>query len=332
MEETLGKRIVSHRKRLKLTQDQLAEKMGVTAQAISKWENDQSCPDIALLPRLAALFGISTDELLGCRTADPIHHGEVVEDEPDGIHLQKGNWEFHWDNGKRDSVGFAIWVLAVGILYLLSHIFDWSLSFWDTLWPTALIIFGILRLFERLSFLGFGCFLFGGYALVSKIGIFSLNLEKNVIWAVLIVLFGGSLLVEAIRKPRKKNLKFRTKNSKTKSDYQADNHSFTYHARFGETTIPVLVPSLKSGDIQVSFGEYTVDLTQAEAILPNCHINAACSFGSLRLLLPRSCKLVPVSSTSFAEFTAKGVPDENAACALFLDAHVSFGEITAEYV
>ena len=57
---TLGKRILYHRKRLGLTQDQLAEKMGVTAQAVSKWEHDLSCPDVTAVPRLAELFGIST--------------------------------------------------------------------------------------------------------------------------------------------------------------------------------------------------------------------------------------------------------------------------------
>ena len=65
MEETLGKRIMRHRKALGLTQDQLAEQLGITAQAVSKWENDQSCPDIAMLPRIARVFGISVDELLG---------------------------------------------------------------------------------------------------------------------------------------------------------------------------------------------------------------------------------------------------------------------------
>ena len=42
MEETLGKRIAFHRKRLGLTQDALAEQLGVTAQAVSKWENEVS--------------------------------------------------------------------------------------------------------------------------------------------------------------------------------------------------------------------------------------------------------------------------------------------------
>ena len=65
MEQTIGKRIAENRKRLGLTQDALAEQLGVTAQAVSKWENDQSCPDISILPRLADIFEISTDELLG---------------------------------------------------------------------------------------------------------------------------------------------------------------------------------------------------------------------------------------------------------------------------
>ena len=45
MEQKIGSRIAANRKRLKLTQEQLAEKLGVTPQAVSKWENDQSCPD-----------------------------------------------------------------------------------------------------------------------------------------------------------------------------------------------------------------------------------------------------------------------------------------------
>ena len=64
MEVTLGSRIAAQRRKMNLTQDQLAEKMGVSSQAVSKWENDLSCPDISLLPSLADLFGVSIDELL----------------------------------------------------------------------------------------------------------------------------------------------------------------------------------------------------------------------------------------------------------------------------
>lgn len=64
MNETIGNRISKHRREKRMTQEELAEKLGVSSQAVSKWENDQSCPDISLLPTLCRIFGISTDELL----------------------------------------------------------------------------------------------------------------------------------------------------------------------------------------------------------------------------------------------------------------------------
>ena len=64
MANSIGTRIAEARKRKGLTQDQPAEAMGVSPQAVSKWENDISCPDITLLPQLADYFGISVDDLL----------------------------------------------------------------------------------------------------------------------------------------------------------------------------------------------------------------------------------------------------------------------------
>lgn len=64
MANTLGSRIAECRKAKGVTQDQLAEHMGVSSQAVSKWENDLSCPDITLLPRLADYFGTTIDVLL----------------------------------------------------------------------------------------------------------------------------------------------------------------------------------------------------------------------------------------------------------------------------
>ena len=62
--ETIGKRICALRKGKGLKQEELAERLEVSAQAVSKWENDQTCPDISLLPRLAGIFGVTTDYLL----------------------------------------------------------------------------------------------------------------------------------------------------------------------------------------------------------------------------------------------------------------------------
>ncbi len=62
--ENLGKRISERRKFKNIKQDELAEMLRVSPQAVSKWENDISCPDISLLPELAKILGITVDELL----------------------------------------------------------------------------------------------------------------------------------------------------------------------------------------------------------------------------------------------------------------------------
>ncbi len=62
--DTIGKRIAEYRKKKDLKQDELAEMLGVSPQAVSKWENGLSCPDISLLPELSKILGISIDELV----------------------------------------------------------------------------------------------------------------------------------------------------------------------------------------------------------------------------------------------------------------------------
>ncbi len=64
MENTIGKRIAMLRREKGLKQEDVAQALNVSSQAVSKWENDQSCPDITLLPRLAKLLGVSVDILL----------------------------------------------------------------------------------------------------------------------------------------------------------------------------------------------------------------------------------------------------------------------------
>ena len=61
---TLGERIAEGRKKCGYTQEAFAELLDVTPQAVSKWENDVSCPDIQLLPKISQILGLSVDELL----------------------------------------------------------------------------------------------------------------------------------------------------------------------------------------------------------------------------------------------------------------------------
>ena len=65
MTQNIADTIRHHRKRLGLTQEQLAERVGVSFQAVSKWECGTATPDLSMIVVLANFFDITTDTLLG---------------------------------------------------------------------------------------------------------------------------------------------------------------------------------------------------------------------------------------------------------------------------
>ena len=69
MKITLGENLRSLRNKENITQEQLAEALGVSPQAVSRWENEAAFPDISLLPVIANYFNVTTDYLLGVDTA-----------------------------------------------------------------------------------------------------------------------------------------------------------------------------------------------------------------------------------------------------------------------
>lgn len=346
MEETLGKRIIANRKRIGLTQDKLAEQLGVTAQAVSKWENDQSCPDITMLPKLAEIFGISTDELLGMdkSEAKPVLEAEVIGDDGDGHRIDVdtdsgGKWEMHWDAGRKSGVGFALWVLLTGALLLVSNIMQWNAGFWDILWPTALLVFGVFGLFPKFSFFRLGCGLFGGYFLLTNLGLAEMLPGKEILLPALLVLLGLSLLADALKSGKKPRFTV-TRNGKNvysggkkkTSDYTLGEDSFSCSTSFGEDHHRVDLPRLAGGSAQVSFGELTVDLTGCGEIADGCRIDASCSFGELTLRFPKTCRVEPASHTAFAQVDISGHPEPDARTTVYVNCDVSFGEIAIRYV
>ena len=76
MTETFGKRFSELRKKHHFTQEDIAKKLNITPQAISKWENDLSAPDIMLLKEIANIFNISIDGLLGNETTTTLIQNE----------------------------------------------------------------------------------------------------------------------------------------------------------------------------------------------------------------------------------------------------------------
>ena len=342
MEETLGKRIVANRKRLGLTQDALAEQLGITAQAVSKWENDQSCPDITMLPKLAEVFDITTDELLGLGKKE-VHIAEVVTKETDTEEPQnakaeqeKGTWEVQWDAGRKSSVTFAVWVLFVGGLLFASNVLKWNAGFWDVVWPSGLLLFGLFGLYPKFSAIRLGCACIGFYLLIYKVMVLPVRLNDELLLPACLLILGLGLLIDALRKPE--NGKFHiTHNGNsvsgtTKNYCTYDGERFNCAGAFGENSYLIQLPRLSGGCAEVSFGEMTVDLSGCSDIADGCRLELNCAFGELELLVPRRWKATAVSSTTFGSVETKGSADAGAEAVLGLDCSVSFGEITIHYI
>ena len=334
MEQTLGKRIVHHRKKLGLTQDQLAEQLGVTAQAVSKWENDLSCPDISMLPKLAAIFGITTDALLGTESDTPARDVEVVtpeEAEPEDTRDQKGKWQFSWNSGRKNGLGFALLVLAVGGQLLAARLLDRDIGFWSAAWTSAFFVFGFTGLLHKFGFWKLGAMLVGTYFILDNWQLLPFTLGSELVLPIILLLFGLSLLVDILKKPKKPHFKV-THKGKKRSDYHVDGETVTYSASFGDSIQRIDIPRLSGGDISTSFGDYTVDFSGVEAVTADCLLDISCSFGELTLLIPRKFAAKPSTSTSFAEFCVSGHPDPDAQSVIALDVSVSFGQITVRYI
>lgn len=82
----IAQRIQKLRKQSGLSQEQLAEKLGVSRQAVSKWESEQSVPDIDKLAQLSELFGVSTDHLI---KGEEVNHTESAQKAVEIVHVSQ---------------------------------------------------------------------------------------------------------------------------------------------------------------------------------------------------------------------------------------------------
>lgn len=333
MEQTLGKRIAEYRKQRKLTQDQLAERLGITAQAVSKWENDQSCPDITILPQLAAIFGISVDVLLGVDPT-PVCEGQVVEDDTPVTDPSDGkHWELHVDAGRKGSIGFALWVLLVGGLLLADTILEWNIGLWSITWPSALLMLGLFT-GKGFSFLRLGLIALGSYFLLENLQLPIPHLDNKLIWPAAIIIFGLASLADALRKPKKATFSMKRNDYSNKRRWECSNEpeSFNCNLSFGDKAHRISSACLRHGSAYVNFGQLTVDLSGCESISDDCRIDAKCSFGELELLVPKRYRVESNSGTAFAAFSFDGEPSPAPDGIIHLESSVSFGEITVRYI
>jgi len=338
MEETLGKRIVAGRKRLGITQDRLAEQLGVTAQAVSKWENDQSCPDITMLPKLAEIFGTSVDVLLGVVPSAQALEAEVVtaDDEAngsDGIHIQNGTWEFRLDTGRTSLLASAVLFIWVGIVYMLRSMAGQDTNLWSLLWPSALLIYGGFALFQKFTFLRLGCTFLGACFLFLNMN--DIKLGGAFVLPGLLILLGASLLVKALRKPHNPHVSVIHNGKKIVQEHsncQFEDDSFQCECCFSSKHQIIALPRFRSGSAEVDFGELTVDLGECEEFAPECTMDAACNFGSLTILVPKHCRAEVDADTAFGSVDIRGNHDLETNATIHIDADASFGQIVIQYI
>lgn len=346
MEETatMGKRIAALRKQAGLTQEQLAEQLGVTAQAVSKWENDVSCPDISLLPKISQILGVSTDELLGVRPVEPrvvvvdTDKGRRAEDE-EGKHSI--NWNWKWDGGLRGGVFWGLLLALVGMALLLDRLGLWPLAgkptLWGIVWPAALLGMSVAWMCKRFSLFNLALALLGLYYLLFNLGAVTYALSWNVIWPAALVVVGLSVLLDQIfpRLFRRNRFSF----SCGDADKRRPVDAYTEEDGFVRMTCAFSDVRHEAsgnrdfigGDMDVSFGEATLDLTECERFVPGARLKVDVSFGSAVVLLPRTVRLQSDLDHSFGSSAVKGAPDAEAPYVLAVRGDVSFGNVTFRY-
>ena len=77
----LGEKIKSLRKQKNISQEVFANYLGVSFQAVSKWENGNTMPDVTMIPAIASFFGVSTDELFDFNLYEIEKNVEAIVDE-----------------------------------------------------------------------------------------------------------------------------------------------------------------------------------------------------------------------------------------------------------
>lgn len=89
---SMGNTIKCLRKAMGVTQEEMAQSLGITYQAVSKWENNSTQPDIQMLPAIATYFGVTIDELFGYKLNVMTNKERLIDFMSKNQILCKGNF------------------------------------------------------------------------------------------------------------------------------------------------------------------------------------------------------------------------------------------------
>lgn len=344
-EMTMGKRIAARRKALKMTQDALAQELGVSAQAVSKWENDLSCPDISILPKLAKLLGVTTDALLGAEPEPTVHEAEIVPEDGDGdrpgftLESDGGSkFDIQFNAPRRISFSGAAWLICTGLLMLVGPVLKINetnaIGFWGAVWISALLVWGVGGMLRRIRLSNVVATLGGAYFALEGLGIIALDLGWEIVFPVLILLLGVSMLIDGIRKKNRKTetIHISAPESGVASAMRMEDGVLEYNNAFSDSTTPIRTPVLKSGTINVSYGDHTLDFSGVEQVAEDCTVTFNGSFGDTCLRIPRRFRVNFITSKNCSEVNVIGHPDITPEGTINLVGNLSFGQLTIEYI
>lgn len=346
--QTLGKRIAMLRKQNGMTQEQLAEKVGVSAQAVSKWENDISCPDITALPLLASIFQVTVDELLGIKPIEP--HVVILEkDRKEEEKKGKGCFSFQFDANSKDErnsygIGGIITLILILVVLLLQRtttLLSDDISTWNYIWP--LLVFGIglggvIEWNRPIPMFSIGLLVIGAYEFVW----FALDKPSYLIrldWLIVVIVLAILLLVnEIIKKLWFKNKAYRTarpicmKGMKEKvSEYSTEDGNLIANMRFSDGVYVFESELLRSAEINTSFSACTFDLSNVEEFADDALLDIRVSFGEVTLLLPENVAVQLKGEASFGARSVRGTPKGDAIKTIYVLSNVSFGNLEIRY-
>lgn len=162
-QEKIGKFISELRKENNLTQEQLAEKLGVTSKSISRWENGKTMPDVSLFEPLCKELNITINELLSGKKIDKKEYQEKFEENV----INTINYANKKIDTSRYQIGFFLLVLGFLVILTAITIFP-SESSWSSIYSSCGLIISLIgfsKIVRKVSyskrlFLNYGFFLF----------------------------------------------------------------------------------------------------------------------------------------------------------------------------
>lgn len=343
---TIGKKIMSLRKEAGLTQEQLAEKLGISPQAVSKWENGISCPDISILPTLASLFHVTVDDLLGVERPaaacqEPEQQAGQAEQEDSVCYgpFCCGDGEKGGDkgrHGKWHGLGFALLLIGLGVIFLLCRRFGLTPSVWDIVWPAVVMGLGIAWFVGEIAPIGLGMAFVGFYYLLRNMGQpLPFVLDWDLIWPVGLVLLGLGVLIDCFRWGNRWHERWlrRHRHGEEAMEY-SESEGFLYvRAVFGEGNRRVRMETLTGGKVDYVFAGGELDLTGVKALGDNAAatIQAHVVFAGCSVFLPPHIRLENKANCVFGGVEIKGGPT-NPTSVLTLTGDVVFGGIEIRYI